>query len=195
MSTMSRDNTRSGGRGIRTPGACDPTVFKTVAIVRSAIPPESAVTSRPSTICPQRREPFRVLSPLIEPRRRRASEPRPATGYEPRNLTSPSIMWRSREAVPDDLVGDVALDLDDEAVVAECLLGRPRLDARQVDACGPRTGRGCRAGCRDGPPAGSRRSSCGRGPSAAGRRPGRRARSGCSLPGWSSIAWARTSSP
>ena len=39
----------SGGRGIRTPGPCGPTVFKTVAFVRSAIPPGPARPS-PSTV-------------------------------------------------------------------------------------------------------------------------------------------------
>src|SRR6266705_604238 len=33
-----------GGRGIRTPGAVNPAVFKTAAIVHSAIPPMDSVT-------------------------------------------------------------------------------------------------------------------------------------------------------
>ncbi len=35
-----------GGRGIRTPGAVNPAVFKTAAIVHSAIPPDDSVTYR-----------------------------------------------------------------------------------------------------------------------------------------------------
>ena len=40
------------------------------------------------------------------------------------------------EAVADDLVGDVALEVDDEAVVAEPLLGRTGLELGEVEAAG-----------------------------------------------------------
>ena len=86
------------------------------------------------------------------------------------------------QAVPDELVGDVALELDDEAVVAERLLGRPRLDAGQVDVARRKLAEDLVAGFPAGPRAGSRRSSCGRDPSAPGRRPARRARSGSGCP-------------
>jgi hypothetical protein len=40
------------------------------------------------------------------------------------------------QAVGDDLVGDVTLEVDDEAVVPETPLGWPRLQLRQVDVTG-----------------------------------------------------------
>ena len=56
----------------------------------------------------------------------------PPTGYEPRNFTSPPSP-RACAGVGHDLVGDVALAVDEEAVVAEALLGRPRLELGEVD--------------------------------------------------------------
>lgn len=40
------------------------------------------------------------------------------------------------EAVGDHLVVDVAVDVDDEAVIAEALFGRPRLQFGQVQVAG-----------------------------------------------------------
>ena len=51
------------------------------------------------------------------------------------------------EAVGDDLVADVAGEIDDEAVVAQALLGRAGLELGQVDVARRELSRGCRAGC------------------------------------------------
>ena len=56
-----------------------------------------------------------------------------APGYEPRNFTLTARHVQIAEAVADELVAEVTLELDDEAVVAETLARRPRFDPREVD--------------------------------------------------------------
>ena len=109
--------------------------------------------------------------------RRRTWPSSPATGYEPRNFTCGLLRREVAEAVGDELVGDVAFEVDEEAVVAEALLGRPRLELGEVDRTRrellqdreQRAGSVLRAGS-------TRSTSC-RGPTAPGCR-GRRSRSG-----------------
>ena len=54
------------------------------------------------------------------------------------------------DRIADPLVGDVALAVDREAVLADALLGRARLDPGQVDRAGGELGRGSRAARRSG---------------------------------------------
>ena len=48
----------------------------------------------------------------------------PATGYEPRNFTLRLFCGEVAQAVGDQLVVEVAFEVDEEAVVAEVALGR-----------------------------------------------------------------------
>ena len=137
---------------------------------------------RSSTPCPR---------PCAARRRPPAGRP---TGYEPRNFTSACFATRLRSASANDLVGDVAFAVDEEAVVAEPALGRPRLELREVDRRGPRTPAGSAAANRAGPRAGSRRSTSCRGPSAR-ERPGPTSTKRVWFSGWSSISLAEHLQP
>ena len=73
------------------------------------------------------------------PTARRRSTPAsagPPTGYEPRNFTSPCLAREVAQRVGDHLVGDVTFAVDEEAVVAESLLGRARLELGEVHVAG-----------------------------------------------------------
>ena len=96
--------------------------------------------SVPSTSSSMRRRSVRAPPTTRRPPRRDSSASArmagpaaPDAGYDPRNLTPASSAWRSREAVGHHRVGHVAFEVDDEAVVAERLLGRSGLQLRQVD--------------------------------------------------------------
>ena len=87
------------------------------------------------------------------------------------------------EAVGHELVGHVALEVDDEAVVAEGLLGGAGLELGEVDRPGRELLEDRQEGARPGRPAGTPRSSSCRGRSAAGSRLGPPPRSGSGCPG------------
>ena len=103
-------------------------------------------------------------------------------------LDAGELGMKDAEAVGHDFVGEVALEVDQKAVVTEAPLGGPRLELGQVDAAGRELARGCRAGCRGGPRAGSTRCSSCRGPSARARPVGARATKRVWLSGWSSTS-------
>ena len=99
------------------------------------------------------------------------------------------------QAVADHRVGDVALEVDDEAVVAECLLGRPRLELAQVDVAGRELAEDGVEAARDGRRSGSRRCWSGRGRWGPGSPTGPRETNRVWLSGWSSTSSTRISSP
>ena len=57
-----------------------------------------------------------------------------AAGYEPSTRTWSQWARRPVDRLGDALVADAALEIDEEDVVAEAVLARPRLDAREVHA-------------------------------------------------------------
>ena len=88
-----------------------------------------------SSLDPARRR--RATPCLAAVRRARAVEPGDRIRAEELHLRD--LGREGAQAVGDELVGDVALEVDEEAVVAEALLRRPALELGEVDRARPRT--------------------------------------------------------
>ena len=199
--------------GFEPPEGCPSTVFKTDAIVRSAISPSTNLTRGGAG--PARfgrpREARPLDQSLIWPRRsaiqssarRQAASASRRTdgavlaggGVRAEELHVGHLRLEVAEAVGHELVGEVALEVDHEAVVAEALLGGPRLELGEVDGPGRELLEDRRAGCPAGRPAGRRRWWSCRGRSARGCPSGRRPRSGWCSRGGPRCRWPATSRP
>ena len=183
----------SGGSGIRTHGGLHLTAFQEPRICPLCHPSGAArvvparrvprlEACRPrdahSDLGPEPLHP-RVASRIASSTSRRIAGPAgPGRGVGAEELDSGQPGVQVAEAVGDDLVGDVTLEVDDEAVVAERLLRRARLELGQVDVPRRELAEDRVEAARDGLRSGSRRCWCGRDRSARGSPTGPARRSG-----------------